>query len=275
MAITYAPTCESRLPLSRIVVTQCGSEVCAPGHSFGPAVRDFYLIHYIVSGKGTFFSRQGTFSLQAGQGFIIFPGEITRYQADAKQPWTYAWVGYHGQDAQALTKQAGLTMEQPIFTLEPPQTVFAILTTMAEEIASLRMGNLAALGGLYRFLSLIGQSRPEMESNAHQQYYQKACWFMEGNYQLGIQVSDIARFVGLSRSQLFRVFMEVGGQSPKESLTDLRMKKALALLGSRQLKQEELAASLGFSGGAQFAQAFRRYYGVAPRRWREASIQKA
>lgn len=29
-----------------------GYEECEPGHSFGPAVRKSYMIHYITSGKG-------------------------------------------------------------------------------------------------------------------------------------------------------------------------------------------------------------------------------
>ena len=33
---------------------QFGSEECAPGHFFGPAVRTYWLLHYVVSGKGTF-----------------------------------------------------------------------------------------------------------------------------------------------------------------------------------------------------------------------------
>ncbi|MDD3212410.1 MAG: AraC family transcriptional regulator [Eubacteriales bacterium] len=275
MSIERTPARESRLPLGRITVKQCGYEECKPGHFYGPAVRDYYLIHYVASGKGTFYSARGAFPLHEGQGFIIFPHEITRYQADIKQPWTYAWVGYHGRDAEAVTKQVGLTADHPVFTAEPERRMFEILQTMTEEIAYLRMGDLAALGGLYRFLSLIAQSGPETESNPHQQYYQKACWYMEGNYHLGIQVADIASFVGLSRSQLFRVFMEVCGASPKESLTDLRMKKALALLEGQKLKQEEIAASLGYSSGAQFTQAFNRYYGMPPRRWREENSERA
>ena len=36
-------------------IYQCGSEICNSEHSYGPAVRDHFLFHYIVSGKGIFF----------------------------------------------------------------------------------------------------------------------------------------------------------------------------------------------------------------------------
>ena len=32
-----------------------GYEYCEPGHCFGPAVREYYLLHYIMAGKGSYF----------------------------------------------------------------------------------------------------------------------------------------------------------------------------------------------------------------------------
>ncbi len=257
------------LPYGQVMVKQCGFEPCAPGHQFGPAVRDHYLIHYVASGKGTFFSDQGEFALEAGQGFIIFPGEITTYRADMENPWLYGWVGYQGHDAAALTRHIGLTREQPIFSAGPPETIFRMLTTMTEDVSTLRMGNMAALGGLYRILSLIAQHRLLPGQDPHRQYYEKARWFMEGNYDRPIRITDIAAFVGLSRSQLFRVFLEVCGHSPKESLTQLRMQKALALVEAGELRQEEMAASLGLLSGAQFARLFRNRFGESPNKWKK------
>ncbi|MFT5875834.1 MAG: hypothetical protein ACI8WT_004832, partial [Clostridium sp.] len=32
----------------------CGEEICVPEYSFGPVARDHFIIHFILSGKGTF-----------------------------------------------------------------------------------------------------------------------------------------------------------------------------------------------------------------------------
>ncbi len=64
----------------------CGSENCAPGHSYGPAIRDHYLIHYILDGKGFFQVNNKTYHLKNGQGFLICPDIITYYEADKENP---------------------------------------------------------------------------------------------------------------------------------------------------------------------------------------------
>ena len=48
----------------------CGVEACAPGHSFGPAVREYFLLHYVVRGKGIFRRGKREYTLQAGEIFV-------------------------------------------------------------------------------------------------------------------------------------------------------------------------------------------------------------
>mgnify|MGYP000514898070 CR=1 FL=1 len=61
------------------------------------------------------------------------------------------------------------------------------------------------------------------------------------NYSYHITVEDISAYVGLSRSQLFRSFESVLGQSPKEYLTDFRMKQACYLLEHSDLSVTAIA----------------------------------
>jgi mannose-6-phosphate isomerase-like protein (cupin superfamily) len=71
-----------RLINSDLNMYHCGTEDCAPGHDYGPAVKDHYLIHYILDGKGTFHVGEKIYQLGKGQGFLICPNVITYYQAD-------------------------------------------------------------------------------------------------------------------------------------------------------------------------------------------------
>ena len=63
----------------------CGYEACQPFHSYGPAVRPNYVIHYIISGKGIFTIGNRTYRLTAGQGFFLIPGPISGSVLTAKK----------------------------------------------------------------------------------------------------------------------------------------------------------------------------------------------
>lgn len=66
---------------------QYGWEECQPLHSFGPFVRNHYLLHHIISGQGMLFSHTTTgeiheYNLEADQTFLICPGQVNMYTAD-------------------------------------------------------------------------------------------------------------------------------------------------------------------------------------------------
>ena len=64
-----------------LAVYNCGFQRCSPGHTWGPAVRDHFLIHYITSGKGVYDSGSGKYSLSAGDGFLVVPNRLITYWA--------------------------------------------------------------------------------------------------------------------------------------------------------------------------------------------------
>ena len=82
-----------------LFVNCCGCSRTEPLHSFGPALKPHFLIHYVLSGKGKFILRGQEYFLEAGSGFLIEPGELAFYQSDEKEPWTYVWVGFGGNRA--------------------------------------------------------------------------------------------------------------------------------------------------------------------------------
>ena len=259
---------------SEVYVRDCGREACEPRHCFGPAVRDYYLMHIVSEGKGIFQNAWGCFEIAKGQGFMIFPQEVTVYTADVHTPWVYHWVGYSGAKASELTKLLGVTPENPVLNLGGYDAkAVGILHDIYEDSASLDMREMAAMGGLYRLFALLRQSGTlstgKGAASESERYYQRAYWHMEANYQRDLHITDVAAFVGLSRSQLFRVFVTVCGISPQRALLMLRLKQAESLLRSTELPLKAVALSSGFSSAARMGEVFKQEKGITPMQFRK------
>ena len=85
----------------------CGIHDCEPSHSFGPAIRPNYLLHFVIKGKGNYYLNDNCYEVKENECFLIRPNELTFYQADKDDPWTYVWVGFDGEMAQKYLEAAG------------------------------------------------------------------------------------------------------------------------------------------------------------------------
>jgi len=99
---------------------QFGWEQCDPSHSFGPAARNHYLFHYVISGKGTLTAANNkkedvTYQIKSGQGFLIFPGQINTYYADKRLPWEYAWIEFDGLRVKEALDLTELSKDTPLY----------------------------------------------------------------------------------------------------------------------------------------------------------------
>ena len=89
----------SEKELVSLSVYNVGFQKCTPGYQWGPGIRDHYLIHYIISGSGSYIVNGNTYTLSAGDAFLVYPNTEVTYIASHKSPWEYAWVGFTGSDA--------------------------------------------------------------------------------------------------------------------------------------------------------------------------------
>ena len=125
-------------------------------------------------------------------------------------------------------------------------------------------------GRLYTMLALFMHGATHAGSqNSANSYVQKSIEYISSNYSYAITVEDIAGYVGVSRSHLFRSFEAVLGLSPKEYLTDFRMKQACYLLEHSSLSITAIANSLGFDNSLYFSKTFHRQKGMSPKEYRE------
>ena len=99
---------------------QFGWEKNDPSHSYGPAARNHYLFHYVLSGTGQLMANDSmgttqTYHIKSGQGFMIFPGQINTYIADQYLPWEYAWIEFDGLRVKESISITGLSPDAPVY----------------------------------------------------------------------------------------------------------------------------------------------------------------
>ncbi len=253
-------------------VYNVGRQKCTPLYQWGPGVRDHYLIHYVISGHGTYTVGAVTYSLAPGDLFLVFPNTIVKYQADPKDPWEYQWVGFAGSDAAAIIESTDFTLEHPVLSnlacrfefLEQMQKIHSAFgNTFCDAV---RM-----TGELYLALGLLLQnsSHSLLPDNADLRNVRQSIAYMESHYSYNISIDDVAAYAGISRSTLYRQFMKYLRISPKEYLDDFRIRRACLLLQDTDLSVSSIAASIGIQNSLYFSRTFRKHLGVAPVEFRK------
>lgn len=252
---------------------RCGIEDCSGGHSWGPAVRDHYIIHYILGGKGVFQVNGIQYALEKGDGFLICPDTVVFYQADASEPWSYAWVGFHGLKAEAYLKQAGFGSQSPLFRYDRDNFLKDCLMRMIETKNLTKGREIRLLGLLYEFLSQLMEASEkhslEKSSDRGEEYVKKAVNFIRMNYSRRTSVAEIAHNTGLDRSYLYSLFKEYLNSSPQDYLIGFRMDKACELMRGFNLSIGEIARSVGYDDPLVFSKVFKKVKGKSPREFRK------
>ena len=250
------------------LVYNAGFQKCPPGYRWGPGVRDHYLLHYVVSGQGTYEVEGRTFVLHGGDVFLAPPDVPICYQADAADPWEYYWVGFSGPAAPLLLAQTGFAQGRGV--LHPPageqlrQGLLDIYKARGTDYPSaVRMA-----GYLQALLGLLMEDLPRRSGASLSLYARQGAAFLQQNYSRSVSVEETARQAGVSRSCLYRAFQEEFGCSPSAYLTHYRIQRACQLLRHSRLPIGTVAASVGFDDPFYFSRAFHREVGLSPTAYR-------
>ena len=256
---------------------QFGKEQCEPAHSFGPVSRNHYLFHYVLSGTGRLMANDSKgqtqeYQIKSGQGFMIFPRQITTYIADQHLPWEYVWVEFDGLRAKEIVELAGLSLDNPVYRAHSKELREEMKKEMLYMAEHGEESPFHLIGHLYLFIDYMSRSSVSMrlssEGRVRDFYIKEALTYIEQNFQNDISVEGIAKSCGLNRSYFGRIFKDAIGKSPKEFIMDYRMVKATELLKLTDLTIGDIGNAVGYPNQLHFSRAFKHTYGMSPREWR-------
>jgi len=235
-----------------------GMQECAAGHSWGPSLRSYYLIHYVFSGKGTFTTTRGSYSIGRGEVFVMRPDEICSYKADEHDSWRYCWVGFECvrpiDDILANDHYNAIDCESLFYSLRD-----------ADKVQSREW---FVCGRIYEILSRLNV-QSDVKANESNRYIKMARNYIESQYTEQITIEGLARQLGLNRSYFSKIFRQETGKSPQDYLVDFRLEKAALLLRGGGTSCGEIARMVGYADELNFSRMFRRRYGISPGKYRK------
>lgn len=264
---------ETSIDLSLI---HCGKEQCCPMHIWSGARKE-YIIHFVLSGKGIYSAGGKTWNLSAGQMFLIYPGTDITYISDARDPWRYAWIGFVGIRADSMLKSCGFSPHKLILESPPEAEKITGFIDQILEARHLTIANdlrrnarlmelLAALIDLHS--SRCANSSPEQHDYNSSVYVNHAIDYIQFAYQNGINVTDIADYIGISRTYLNSSFQKELGVSVQKFLIDFRLHKAASLLIGTTKPINEVSTDVGYDDALAFSRAFKKKFEVSPKTYR-------
>lgn len=229
-----------------------GQEKCLPGHRFGPYIRDCYLVHFCLSGKGVLKNKDGIFEIGAGQFFVIRPDEITTYTADKTNPWEYMWIAFRSDDAKYFDNNTSV--------FDTPHGLDdKLMGIMSEE-------HLSHEGYLAVIYDIIYNASHGSEVHIGDEKIRRIRRYIKYNYMLPITVSSISESFGFDRTYLYRTFKSRYGIGIKEYITTVRMEKAKEFLKNGYTVKES-AHMVGYDDEFNFSKAFKARYGISPSKY--------
>lgn len=236
-----------------------GYESCTPGHAFGPHIRNYYLLHFVLEGEGTLTSADTVYTLKPGDIFVIHPGERTLYRASDINPWKYSWLGF--EVSQELDFLAG-----SVITNAPVRWIFE--TVQACENDPNADGRIYSL--LYELLRKLSKhSVAATKSASSYAIYTKT--YLEAMYMRPIRIQEIADILHVNRRYLTAIFKEAYGIPPQLFLMELRLDKARQFL-DQGCSVADAATLAGFTDISNFSKQYKAYFGVPANRHRKEAL---
>lgn len=237
-------------------------------------VLDEYQIVYISRGRGRFASAHvRECAIDAGDMFLLFPGEWHTYSPDPETGWHESWIGFRGEDMERRMASRFFSPERVVFGVGVSDRIYDLFRWGVAVAQRQEAGHQQILAGIVNLLLGVayscGRHRPFRDRHVDI-VVSRAKIIMQENLGRNLRTGGeaIARELGVGYSWFRHVFKEYTGFSPNGYMLELRISRAKELLADTDLSCQQIAYAAGFETPSYFAVAFRKRVGATPLEYR-------
>ena len=222
-----------------------------------------YCCMLALSGDGVL----GGIALEAGEGVLIESARLG--EREDSLPREYLKLEFSERSMLRVFGERGIRADGAVFALESVRELSALAQcyfSTEREVADLvRASALCQL-----ILTYVRAEREESaEDSSATGYVRYAEDYIREHLGESIQVDTIAEELGITRGYLRNVFFAVHGMSPREYLTEARLRRAEELLKEGERSVTSVASEVGYEDMLQFSRIFKKHTGVSPSQYRK------
>ncbi|MFY7826743.1 MAG: hybrid sensor histidine kinase/response regulator transcription factor [Flectobacillus sp.] len=135
-------------------------------------------------------------------------------------------------------------------------------------LLSIKIENLLSLNSLLKstYSKHIQVETPEIKVESEdEKFLLKLSKYVEENLEdPNLTVEELSKVMFVSRGTLYNRILTLTGETPVEYVRSVKLRKAIALLQTNEMKISQVAYAVGFSNPNYFARAFKAKYNISP-----------
>ncbi len=235
---------------------------------------DYFAIGVIEDGVQTFSCNSAQYVNPAGGIFIIQPGEAHDGQSATDTSFTYSAFYPQVDDLQRIAYEMGNqssglpSFKQTVIQDTSLSNRLLKLHQLLRQDKSRLEHESAFIETLADLLYRHAVHRPHLETVRKESHtVARLRGYIEEHYADDIRLDDLANYAHWSPFYLLRVFHQEVGLPPHAYLESIRIRAAQRYL-ERDMPLVQVAYETGFSSQSHFSNAFKRFIGVTPGRYR-------
>ena len=216
---------------------------------------------FCLRGKGVVELQNGKQTVGPGDIFFAYPNEMHKYYGVGDDLWEVHWISFFGSAVFSIVPN-----QSCVYHTENMAAYEALLVAMEKKDPTADFSERSSL--LYQLLLLC--KRELFDANgttvlSSQQRLVEVLRYMREHYAESVALRDLSSLLGVSDSQLCRIFQTAYNVRPMEYLNLLRVNNAKALLlRDKKAPVADIARAVGIDSPSYFTKIFHRYVGISP-----------
>ena len=221
-------------------------------------------IEYVISGMGTITENDTTFTVKAGDVFLLHPGEYHDYYPDPDAPWQKLWLQVSGFGVPEILRMYGLSHVNHIPDFDLSEEILNIAQVINPESPLETVDE----QGPILMIKLLQKIKGELDSRSSSQgtvsTVARIREVIETSPDANVTLSQLTKEFNVSKQHLIRIFKREYGITPHEYILNHRIALAQSLLKRTSLTMQEISNQLNFCDAAYFSEFFRKHVGISP-----------